>query len=129
MITTAQLAGLVLDHMATHALPEPSSVTMVRYGGRGISIQIDGVGLTEKSRTLLRWACSLPASTVHAWRPADCDVVHLEVETALTDAVSLLVYGGTPFDPDLFADLEPGARRPVTLGQLTEWASGTEAAA
>lgn len=132
MITTSDLAGLVLDHMALHGLPEPASVTLVRYGGRGITVQVDGAGAVEEIRTLLRWVCSLPGATVGAWRPAEGHVVHIEVRTTVSGpagAEALLVYGGVPFDEERFGDLEPGGRRPVSLSQLTAWAGGTGVAA
>ncbi|HEX5404924.1 MAG TPA: hypothetical protein VFX16_21760 [Pseudonocardiaceae bacterium] len=68
---------------------------------------------------------------LHAWR-AGASSVHLDVDTTLpgpSGDVKLTVFGGVAFDPDVFADLEPGQTVPVSLGQLTEWAGALGVAA
>lgn len=126
MTTTAQVAELVTGHMARHALPEPASLLIVNgldeYAAR---VQVHTGELAETAAVLLRWANSLTAVAVQAWRASEFSV-HLDVDTTLTDecsAVKLTIYGGVPFDPAMFADREIGERRAVSLGQLTTWAT------
>jgi hypothetical protein len=77
---------------------------------------------------LLAWANTLTDLTLRAWRPASSPSVHLDVNATLTGpagTVTLTVFGGTDFDPVVFPGLEPGQRRPISLGQLTTWATAT----
>ena len=127
MTTTAQVVGLVIEHLTTHGLPEPASLLVVNATIRyEVKVQARGVGLAETAAVLVSWANSTRAAAVaHAWRPNE-GTVHLDVRTTLAGtggAVPLIIYGGVAFDPVTFADLEIDGRRSITLAQLLAWAT------
>jgi hypothetical protein len=127
-MTTAQVAELVTGHLTEHHLPEPASLYLAvpHLDQPETRIQIDSTILTDTAAVLLTWANTLTAVTLRAWRPASAATVHLDVHSTLTGpagVVALVIYGGVDFDPVTFPDLEPGQSRPLTLGQLTTWAS------
>lgn len=121
----AEVAGVVLGHLAKHRLPEPSSLNLTLFGGREVRVQVRADGLADTAGVLLAWARTFPAVTLRAWCPPSGDRVHLDVDTTLigaAGAVALTVYGGVPFYPAVFPGLEPGLERPVSLGELAGWA-------
>jgi hypothetical protein len=122
----AQAAELVTEHMAAHALPEPASLLVVKtLDDYEVRVQAHTASLAQIAAVLLRWANSLTGVAVRTWRATE-DSVHLDVDTTLTGtsgAVKLTIYGGVRFDPVAFAGLEIRARRAMSLGQLTEWAT------
>ncbi|HEX5116453.1 MAG TPA: hypothetical protein VFW65_14755 [Pseudonocardiaceae bacterium] len=127
MTTTADVARLVLEHMAEHGLPEPASLHISAAFGQAESrVQVRGDGLRDTVGVLLRWAGSVATVRFRAWRTRR-DSVHLDVDTTLTGSggtVALTVYGGVEFDHVTFTGLEIGAARPVSLGEFTAWATG-----
>jgi hypothetical protein len=134
-MTTAQLAELVLGHMAEHGLPEPASVHLgvSALDQQEVRIQLRSVSSADTAAGLLIWANTQPAVRLEAWRPPTGDRVHLDLHTTLTGAhgtAALLVFGGVDLDPVVFAALRPDEHRPVSLGQLIAWATDrTEVAA
>lgn len=126
MSTTTRVAELVTGHMTGQALPEPASLLIVNgLDGYEVRVQVHTGGLAETAAVLLRWATSLTAVGVRAWRANEVGV-HLEVDTTLTDecgAVKLTIYGGVPFNPATFPDVAVGERQAVSLGQLITWAA------
>jgi hypothetical protein len=73
----------------------------------------------------LAWVDSLPAVTVEAWRVPAGDRVQLSIASTLSDpvgTVELDVFGAVAYEPARIADLKPGNRRTVSLGQLRTWA-------
>jgi hypothetical protein len=131
-MSTAQVAELVVGHLIQHGLPEPTSLylttnTLEQAEAR---VQVHNSSLTHTAGLLLAWANTLTGFTLRAWRPASGTSVHLDVDATLTGpagTVALTVFGGVAFDPTVFPGLAPGQRRPVSLGQLTAWATGTGA--
>jgi hypothetical protein len=118
--------------MAEHGLPEPASLHLTLDVSE-IRVQLWASGLADTAGKLLAWAKTQAAVALEAWRPPSGGSVHLDVRTTLSGTsgtANLLVYGGMRFDPAVFPGLEPGQRRAVSLGQLTDWAdSGAEVAA
>jgi hypothetical protein len=134
-MTVAQLADMVTGHITEHDLPEPFSLDLTtKLDQPQANVQVDGRALASTARTLLDWATTFTTVALRTWRPADGSSVHLSLTTTLTGPagrVALTVYGGVTFDPVAFAYLQPGQTCPVSLGQLTAWATstGTEVAA
>lgn len=126
-MSMAYLADLATGHLAAHGLPEPFSVVLCQEAGTGpnITVQVHGMGLAGVTAELLAWVHSLPAVSLRAWRPPTGDSVHLDMRATLTGehgSAALKVFGGVPFDPDLFPNSEAGQSRPLSLGQLSTWA-------
>lgn len=134
-MTIAQLAELVTGHIAEHRLPEPASLhlTVSTVDEPQARVQLRAFGLAHTAAGLLSWVRTQAAVTLESWRPVDSRSVHLDMRTTLSGprgTAELVVYGGVTFEPAAFPGLEPGQRRPISLGQLTDWADGgTEAAA
>lgn len=132
MTTTAQAAARLLTHLTEHGLPEPASLHVaIGFDSPEVRVQVRSRGLADTAAVLLRWADSLPAVTVRAWRPDGGISVHLDVDTTLTGQhgqVPLTVYGGVPFDAVASLGLKPGQARPVSLDQLNSWATAEVAA-
>jgi hypothetical protein len=131
-MNTAQVAELVVGHLVQHQLPEPASLhlTTNTLDQAEARVQVHSSSLTSTARLLLAWANTLTDLTLRAWRPASSTSVHLDVDATLTGphgTVALMVFGGVDFNNVLFPGLEPGQRRPVSLGQLTAWATDTGA--
>jgi hypothetical protein len=129
-MTLAQTATVLARHLSDHGLPDPVSlhVTADCQGHCEGSVQLSRPDLPAMATALLAWAATLTAVSFRAWRPPQRPTVHLELHATLTDPagpVTLLVYGGIEVDPTVLADLEPGHRVPLTLGQLTQWAAST----
>ncbi len=127
---TAQVAGLVVGHLVQHRLPEPASLhlTTNTLDQAEARVQVHSASLTDTAGLLLAWANTLTGLALRVWRPAPGATVHLDVDATLTGpagSVALSVFGGVDFDEAVFPGLEPGQRRPVSLGQLTMWAVGT----
>jgi hypothetical protein len=126
-MTTAQTASLVLAHLAEHELPEPFSLHLTTdHEAAQARVQVAGHGLALTAGALLAWAHTLSTVSLLAWRPPTGSSIHLDLSATLTGpagSVELTVYGGVPFGPLSFLSLEPGQKRPVSLGQLTTWAA------
>jgi hypothetical protein len=132
-MNTAQVAELVIGHLVQHQLLEPASLhlTTSTLDQAEARVQIHSSSLRHTARLLLAWANTLTDLTLRAWRPANSTSVHLDVDATLTGpagTVALTVFGGVDFTEAAFPGLEPGQRRPVSLGQLTAWAADTGAA-
>lgn len=113
-------------HLARHpGLAGPCCVKAeIHTLGTNVVIQLDcNHRLSTVAGGLLTWADSLTDVTAEAWRVPSGDSVHLSV-TGLAGGVSVLVYDAAPFDVAVFADLVPGQRQPISLGQLRAWALG-----
>lgn len=119
-------AELLAAHLADHGLPEPASLAVTtRRGHSEVTAQLCSNTVPGVVADLLLWAESLTTVTVTAWRPPPGDRVHLSIASTLAgpaSTVELDVFGGADYDPVLFADLEPGERRTVSLGDLLAWA-------
>jgi hypothetical protein len=131
-MSTAQVAELVVGHLVQHRLPEPTSLhlTTNTLGQAEARVQVHNSSLTRTAGLLLAWANTLTDMTLRVWRPENSTSVHLDVDATLTGpdgTVALTVFGGVDFNPIVFPGLEPGQRRPISLGQLTAWATGTGA--
>jgi hypothetical protein len=131
-MSTAQVAELVVGHLVQHQLPEPASLhlTTNTLDQAEARVQVHSSSLAHTAGLLLAWANTLTDMTLRAWRPENSTSVHLDVDATLTGpagTVALTVFGGTDFTETVFPGLEPGQRRPVSLGQLTAWATGTGA--
>jgi hypothetical protein len=131
-MTLAQTATVMVRHLTDHGLPEPASLhlTTDRHSYPEIRVQLAHTDLAALAAALLAWAATLTAVSFQAWRPPQGPRVHLELHATLTyptGSVAVLVYVGIACDPALFAGLEPGQTKPLTLGQLTEWAGHTGA--
>lgn len=130
-MSMAQLARLILDHLAKHNLPEPCSLVLDvdAFGAAMIRVQPGGPGrgLAKVAGMVLSWANTFTSVSVHAWRPPTGTDVHLHLDTMLSGPAgeaAVTVYAGTVFDPALFGPMQPNERRPVTFGQLATWAGG-----
>jgi hypothetical protein len=121
-VTFVQAAQLLAAHLADHVLPQPASLTVATRDGRSeVTVQLDSMTVPMVAAELLAWADTLTTVTIEAWRPPAGDRVHLSIASPLTGpggTVSLDVYGGADHDPALIADLEPGQRVALSLGQL-----------
>jgi hypothetical protein len=127
-MTTAQLADLVTGHLVEHGLPEPASLHLTVHAPdqQEARVQLRTATLAGTAAGLLAWAATQAAVRLEAWRPPSGTSVHLDVQTTLTGAhgaAIVVVYGGVSYDPAVFGVLEPGERCPVSLGQLTAWAT------
>jgi hypothetical protein len=124
-----QAAELLAAHLAQHAVPEPVFLTVTtRWGHSEVAAQLRPDTVPDVAGELLAWIESLAAITVTAWRPPESERVHLSLASTLTapvGAVALTVYGAAKdHDPVRFADLTPGQRRTVSLGELRAWTAG-----
>lgn len=131
-MTMAQVALLLVGHLAQHDLPEPASLYLATdtRNKAEARVQLRSTGLAHTARLLLVWADTLTDLTLRAWRPENSTRVHLDVDATLTGPhgqVALTVFGGVDFHETTFPGLEAGQRRPVTLGQLTAWATSSGA--
>jgi hypothetical protein len=121
-VTFVQAAQLLAAHLADHGLPQPASLAVATRDGRSeVTAQLDSLTVPMVAVELLAWADTLTTVTVSAWQPPAGDRVHLSIASSLTSpvgTVSLDVYGGADHDPTLIADLEPGQRVALSLGQL-----------
>jgi hypothetical protein len=121
-VTFVQSAQLLAAHLADHDLPEPASLTVTTRDRRSeVTAQLDSLTVPMVALELLAWADTLTTVTISAWRPPAGDRVHLSIASTLTGptgTVNLDVYGGAA----LIADLEPGQRAALSLGQLRTWA-------
>jgi hypothetical protein len=126
-VTFVQAAELLAAHLAGHQLPEPASLQVTtRAGESEAMVQLHPLTAPRVAAELLAWAYTLTPLTIQAWRPPSGTSVHLSIVGTLTGpagTVELDLYGGTADDPVLFADLAPGQRRDVSLGQLRTWAA------
>ncbi|MGB7798590.1 MAG: hypothetical protein WBL53_20385 [Pseudonocardiaceae bacterium] len=126
-VTFVAAAQLLAAYLTDHGLPQPASLTVTSSDRRSeVTVQLDSLTVALVAVELLAWADTLTTVTVSAWRPPAGDRVHLSLASTLTDptgTVSLDVYGGADHDPALIADLEPGQRVAVSLGQLRTWAA------
>jgi len=136
IMTTAQVAELLIDHMSAHDLAEPASVqlTLSRFERHKARVQVHGIVLVDTARLLLAWMDTLSGTTLSLWRPSSGTHVHMNVDTTLSGPageITLALFGAASSDEAVFADLDLGQRRPFTLEQLTEWAAadGAEVAA
>lgn len=121
-------AQLLAGHLDEYPLPASSSVMLTtrRATHSQVTVQLRSATLAEIAADLLSWAESLSAVTAGVWHPPGCDWVHLSITTTLTGhagVVGLEVFGGTDDNPIQLADLEPGQRRSVSLGELRTWAT------
>lgn len=125
-VTFVQAAQLLASHLADHLLPQPASLTVTTSDRRSeVTVQLDSLTMPMVALELLAWADALTTVTIGAWRPPAGDRVHLSIASTLTGptgTVSLDVYGGADHNPALIADLEPGQRVALSLGQLRTWA-------
>ncbi|MGH3901695.1 MAG: hypothetical protein ACRDTA_26265 [Pseudonocardiaceae bacterium] len=125
----AHAAALLTEHLADHALPEPTLLSVTTsYGHTTLTAQLRGTTLPGIAADLLAWADTLSAVTVQVWRPPQRDQVHLSILSTLTSspgAIELKVLGSVDYDPFRFADLQPHTHRgmPLSLGQLRIWAA------
>lgn len=129
----ARTATVLARHLTDHGLPDPVSlhVTADWQGHPEASVQLSCPDLSAMSAALLTWAATLTTVSFRAWRPPQRPTVHLELHATLpepADTVALLVYGGIEVNPAVVAELAPGHRMPLTLGQLTHWAGAGVAA-
>jgi hypothetical protein len=127
-VTFVQAAELLAAHLADHAVPEPVFLTLTtRWGRSEVAAQLRPDTVPQLAAALLTWIDTLAVITVTAWRPPEGDRVHLSLSSTLTGpagAVALTVYGGAKdHDPVRFADLMPGQRHSVSLGELRTWAA------
>jgi hypothetical protein len=126
-VTFVAAAQLLAAHLADHVLPQPASLTVTSSDRRSeVTVQLDSLTVPMVALELLAWADTLTTVTVGAWRPPAGDRVHLSIAGTLigpTGTVSLDVYGGADHNPALIADLEPGQRVALSLGQLRTWAA------
>ena len=117
---------LLAAHLADHVLPQPASLAVATRDRRlEVTVQLDSLTMPMVAVELLAWADTLTTVTIGAWRPPAGDRVHLSIASTLTGptgTVSLDVYGGADHNPALIADLEPGQRVALSLGQLRTWA-------
>jgi hypothetical protein len=126
-VTFVQAAQLLAAHLADHVLPQPASLAVATRDGRSeVTVQLDSLSVPMVAMELLAWAETLTTVTIGAWRPPAGDRVHLSIASTVTGptgTASLDVYGGADHDPALIADLEPGQRVALSLGQLRTWAA------
>ena len=125
-----QAADLLATHLTEHQLPPPASLTVLTRedGHCEVTVQLCSATLPELAADLLTWADTLAAVTAGVWRPPHGELVHLSLTSTLTGparTVELDVFGGADYDPVLYADLAPDARRTATLAHLRAWASST----
>ena len=125
-VTFVQAAQLLAAHLADHDLPEPASLTVMTRDRRSeVTAQLDSLSVPMVALELLAWADTLTTVTISAWRPPAGDRVHLSIASTLTGptgTVNLDVYGGADHNPALIAELAPGQRIALSLGQLRTWA-------
>ena len=121
-VTFVAAAQLLAAHLADHGLPQPASLTVTSSDRRSeVTVQLDSLNVALVAVELLAWADTLTTVTVSVWRPPAGDRVHLSLASTLTGptgTVNLDVYGGADHNPALIADLEPGQRVALSLGQL-----------
>jgi hypothetical protein len=126
-VTFVQAAQLLAAHLADHVLPQPASLAVATRDGRSeVTAQLHSLTVPMVAVELLAWTDTLTTVTVGAWRPPAGDRVHLSIASTLTGptgAVSLDVYGSADHDPALIAELAPGQRVALSLGQLRVWAA------
>ena len=126
-VTFVAAAQLLAAHLADHVLPQPASLAVTTRDGRSeVTVQMDSLSVPMVAVELLAWTDTLTTVTIGAWRPPAGDRVHLFLASILigpTGTVSLDVYGGADHDSALLAELEPGQRVALSLGQLRTWAA------
>ncbi|HET9257700.1 MAG TPA: hypothetical protein VFO16_21225 [Pseudonocardiaceae bacterium] len=124
-LSVVRAAGLLATHLTGHGLPEPVSLIVTTgWEQVKVSAQLPCATVPEVAGDLLAWINTLGTVTVQAWRPPEGDRVHLSIAAILADlvdAVELNVFAGAKDDPALFADLNPGERRAVSLDELRGW--------
>jgi hypothetical protein len=111
-----ELLDPVRELLATHDLPAMSSIQLRR---EHVSVQLSAHTEPDVIAGLLVWAQVLTHSAAEVWRLSDRTSVHLYVHGRLLGGVAVTVFGGYAYAADCVgADLGPGLRRPVALGQL-----------
>jgi hypothetical protein len=124
-----RLLGVIRDHLA---VAEPAGqicsvdVVITSLFGEVVTVQLSQEELAGLALALLNWAHGLSEPRVTVWRVPGGDSVHLAVAGRLVEE-TVKVYGCVPYDPDTFADLQPGGRQGVALGVLRDWALGVVA--
>jgi hypothetical protein len=126
-VNIADAAALITSHWTGHGLTEPVSLHLcIDVEGRPEArIQVQATGIAPTARLSRAWMDTFTTVTLRVWRPGSGGTVHLDALTTLTGptgSVPVLVFGGVPFDPAVFPDLEAGQAMPVTCAQLTTWA-------
>ncbi len=128
-VTFVAAAQLLAAHLADHVLPQPASLAVATRDRRSeVTVQLDSLTVPMVALELLAWADTLTTVTIGAWRPPTGDRVHLSLASTLTGpvgTVNLDVYGAADHNPALIADLEPGQRVALCLGQLRTLADST----
>ncbi|HEU5472042.1 MAG TPA: hypothetical protein VFV67_15425 [Actinophytocola sp.] len=124
-----RLLGAIRDHLAVvEPAGEIASVDVVInwVDGEVVSVQLGEEKLAGLASALLDWAHGLSEPRVTVWRVPDGECVHLVVAGRLVEE-TVKIYGGVPFEPTTFGDLQPGGRQGVSLGVLRGWALGVAA--
>ncbi|HET9258118.1 MAG TPA: hypothetical protein VFO16_23380 [Pseudonocardiaceae bacterium] len=130
-VSVVRAAELLAVHLADHDLPQPVSLTVTTGWERSkVSAQLRCATVPEVAGDLLAWAITLSTIAVQAWSPPEGNRVHLSIAATLADpagSVELDVFAGATDSPSLFADLNPGEHRAVSLDELRGWAASTTA--
>jgi hypothetical protein len=113
----------IAEHLACFELAEPASVQVARNDSHNW-VQLAVRGLGPVATELLAWADTFTVDALEVWRPRDGlgGGVHIDLYGHLPSFLSVRVYGCVDYSPDLFPDLQPGGRLPVSLTVLRRWA-------
>jgi hypothetical protein len=127
-VSVLHAAQLLAAHLADRRLPLSASLDVLarQASNSKATVQLRTATVAEVATDLLAWADTLSVVTVAAWRSPDGEWVHLSIASTLSGpegTVELDVFGGAEYDPGWFADLEPGERQTVSLGNLRTWAT------